>query len=425
MIHNKIQLATVLLTSSLLFIGCSGGGGSDASTPLSSTEISGQLVDNFVENADYKCEDASYGVTDANGSFTCARLPVTFSLGGLQLGKILSMPADKQIFPQDLLGLDRNDTKHKDVAAMAVLLQSCDDDKNPSNGLRISQQIKDSFIREESFDADNLNLYALDADVDLIDENDATEHLDNTVALNDALSEAIDDLPPIIIDAILTPQSLLTQELKNTLSYMGNEERLAYDVYNKLYETYPEMIQFTNIATNGERPHIKAVQLLIQKYIQDPIEFTNIDLIELNYKNTMIENMQAGTYDISAIQSLYDTLIAKGVQSAQDALEVGCIIEVTDINDLDVDIQLAQDSQASDILTTFEFLRDGSYSHYWAFDQGLKTMGVTDGCCVLGSIDGTNFCHPEYPQNENGAQDHNNESSSTQDAQGKQYGKNR
>jgi len=46
-------------------------------------------------------------------------------------------------------------------------------------------------------------------------------------------------------------------------------------------------------------------------------------------------------------------------------------------------------------LDVFNFLRDGSYKHYWAFDKGLKNMGIDNGCCSLG----TNYCHPEYPQN--------------------------
>ncbi len=178
---------------------------------------------------------------------------------------------------------------------------------------------------------------------------------------------------------------------------MGNEERLAYDVYNKLYETSP-LMQFRNIAVNGEYQHITAVQLLIQKYISSDADFTNVDMPPLQYKDTAIENMQAGVYDIQAIQDLYDALILIGQESDQKALEVGCMVEVTDINDLDADILLAQASNAVDVTEVFNFLRDGSYAHYWAFDKGLKNIGVTEGCCVLGAL----YCHPEYPQNANG-----------------------
>ncbi len=195
------------------------------------------------------------------------------------------------------------------------------------------------------------------------------------------------------------PSEKLSQELINTLAYMGNEERLAYDVYNALYEQYPNVKQFTNIATNGEYQHITLVQELIQKYkLNDDVNFTNIDLPTLGYIDTSIEDMEAGTYDIAAIQQLYDDLVAQGSTSEIDALKVGCIIEVVDVNDLNHDIALAQSENATEIVSVFETLRAGSYNHYWAFDKGLKNKGVSTGCCALGVIDGVNYCQPDYPQ---------------------------
>ena len=209
---------------------------------------------------------------------------------------------------------------------------------------------------------------------------------------------ASSELPIYVKAALASEKSTLTQELTNTISYMGNEERLAYDVYNEFYRQYGTK-QFTNIATKSEYKHITAVQELVQKYIlNDDVNFTNVDLPALGYINTPIEEMQAGTYDISTIQALYDNLVSQGSASEIDALKVGCIIEVVDVTDLDAYITLAESSNASDIVTIFNFLRDGSYNHYWSFDKGLKNQGVTDGCCSLGTIDGVDYCHPEYPQ---------------------------
>ena len=46
----------------------------------------------------------------------------------------------------------------------------------------------------------------------------------------------------------------LTQEVKDSLAYMGNEERLAYDVYMNLYDYYQksgvEIKQLYNISTS-------------------------------------------------------------------------------------------------------------------------------------------------------------------------------
>jgi len=192
--------------------------------------------------------------------------------------------------------------------------------------------------------------------------------------------------------------SFLSQELINTLSYMGNEERLAYDVYNALYVQWGTR-QFTNIANKSEVKHIQAVQDLIKKYkINDDVNFTNVDLPALGYMNTPVEQMQAGTYDISKIQRLYDDLVSEGSASEVAALQVGCKIEVIDVEDLDAYIKIAEATNVQDVVDTFNFLRDGSYNHYWSFDKALKNKGVADGCCSLG----TTYCHPEYPQNENG-----------------------
>ena len=392
---SNIKIITLSLLSSFLLLGC----GSDSnSTPVTSldTSISGQLVDNYVQNTDYVCASGESGITDIDGKFNCENLPVDFYLGSLRLGQISLLPEDAQVFPQDLVGVQRSDTQNTDVVAMAQFLQSCDEDNNSQNGLQIRQQIKDSLTTQEDFSADNIETYT----EIIVAQEDAIEHLTQTTDFVDAVNAAT-AVPLQIKEALLTSPSVLDQELRNTLSYMGNEERLAYDVYNELYAVFPNIAQFNNVATNGEYPHIQTMQLLIKKYITDYSEFTNTDLEELEYMDTAIEDMAEGTYDISSLQDLHDLLMAKGVASEQDALEVGCMVEVTDINDLERDIALAQDSNATDIEAAFDFLLTGSYSHYWAFNDGLIAMGVTDGCCVLGTLDGVNYCHPEYPQNAN------------------------
>lgn len=395
---TKFLLSTLsVISAALLFSGCGESSSSDTTTTASNTttEITGQLVDSYVENADYTCADGSSGVTDVNGTFKCKTLPVQFKLGGLKLGEIAELPSDAQVFPQDLIGVARGDVNNSDVRAMARFLQSCDDDNISSNGLRIRQEIKERIKIPIEFNPDDLNSYESDYNITLVDENRSLEHITQTTNFVDALN-SVANLPANVKEALLTSQSTLTQDLKNTLAYMGNEERLAHDLYLKLYETHPFQ-QFYNIATKSETTHIQTVQLLIKKYISDVSEFTNVDLTELNYKDANLSSMVPGTYDVKAIQDLYDTLLKKGQSSEQASLEVGCMVEVTDVNDLTSDIQTASDANATDIKTAFEFLRDGSYNHYWAFDNALKTqLGVSEGCCILGDT----YCHSEYPKNE-------------------------
>ena len=199
-------------------------------------------------------------------------------------------------------------------------------------------------------------------------------------------------LPPDVINAINAPKSALTQEVKDALAYMYSEEGLAHDVYLNIYTIQP-VSQLQNIATRAEVKHIEAVNQMAIKYDLNMTQFPDTDV---PYSIAGIGN---GVYPVAYVQYLYDLLYDKGIQSQQDALEVGCMVEVVDIEDLNRDIAAAEASAASDVVVVFNYLRNGSYNHYWAFDTGLKNMGIADGCCAVPNALGFSFCHPEYPKN--------------------------
>ncbi|MEA2100503.1 MAG: DUF2202 domain-containing protein [Campylobacterota bacterium] len=374
----------------------------DSITTDISTTITGQLVDNYVENVSYKCGDDSTGTTGSNGEFSCTTLPVEFSVGGLRLGSITTLNSDRQVFPQDLIGVDRADTNNGDVLAMAQFLQSCDNDNDLSNGIEIDEQVISGLESlDEEFDAINIEAYMAELNLPLVTTEDALEHLESTTDFTTLVNNS--SIPATLKESYLSVNSTLDDHTIEHLTFMGNEERLAFDIYNELYKIYPTINQLTNIATNGEYPHIEAMQLLIKKYDIKDTELSYI-VNPLSYEDTPIEEMEVGVYDIPAIQNLYNILYAKGSQSAQDALEVGCMVEVTDINDLDLALDDVREIDAPDVEAGFEFLIQGSYNHYWAFDSGLKNLGIVDGCCSLGVIDGVDYCKnsDEYPQAERG-----------------------
>jgi len=189
----------------------------------------------------------------------------------------------------------------------------------------------------------------------------------------------------------------LSQDLKDAITYMYNEESLAYDVYMAIYKKQT-VEQLKNIAENSETKHIEAVNQLAIKY----------DLNMTTYDPTLepysIDGISNGVYPgVDHIQFLYDTLYAKGIQSKKDALEVGCMVEVVDVIDLQEYIKLAEESNALDVLDEFNVLLAGSYNHYWAFDSALMNLkGSTDpfdGCCSVVDALGYSFCHSEYPKN--------------------------
>ena len=187
------------------------------------------------------------------------------------------------------------------------------------------------------------------------------------------------------------PAALLSDEQKYALAYMWNEEKLAKDIYLALNDLYPHQTLY-NIATRSEVEHEAAVEALVQKY---DINITNLKDYEIHYSPEELRALGPGKYAVPQVQALYDTLYVKGSQSLEDALEVGCMVEVTDVEDLDRYIEIADGKE--DLVTTFEFLRSGSYNHYWAFDQALKNLGVENGCCTLGE----RYCKTpeEFPTN--------------------------
>jgi hypothetical protein len=137
------------------------------------------------------------------------------------------------------------------------------------------------------------------------------------------------------------------------LTFMREEEKLARDTYLVLGDTW-KLTVFSNIASSEQR-HMDAILSLLQKYrLPDPATSTLI-----------------GEFNNPELQSLYDALIAKGMQSDLEALMVGGLIEETDMED----IQAAIDrSQHPDVVAVFENLMCGSRNHLRGFAANLEAF---------------------------------------------------
>jgi hypothetical protein len=134
------------------------------------------------------------------------------------------------------------------------------------------------------------------------------------------------------------------------LVFMVEEEKLARDVYEGLYEVWGELI-FKNI-TRSEQTHMDALGRLLERYdIESPVAD------------------EAGVFANPELQTLYDDLMATGSQSLADALLVGAAIEEIDI--LDLEEYLAETEQW-DIQRVYENLLRGSNNHLRAFVRELE-----------------------------------------------------
>lgn len=154
-------------------------------------------------------------------------------------------------------------------------------------------------------------------------------------------------------NAARTSLSSLSQMEKNDLLYMREEEKLARDVYLTLYETWGLAV-FSNIASS-EQSHMDAVLKLLRTYrLPDPATGNAI-----------------GEFTNPTLQSLHDQLMEKGRLSAMDALQVGGIIEETDMQDL---LGAIERSDNADIGATYENLLCGSRNHLRSFARNLESM---------------------------------------------------
>lgn len=150
------------------------------------------------------------------------------------------------------------------------------------------------------------------------------------------------------------PSESLSQEEIDGLLLMREEEKLARDVYQTLYDTWGIRI-FSNIA-QSEQTHTEAVRDLLEKYdLTDPVTDDTI-----------------GVFVNEDMQALYNSLTEEGKRSEVDALRVGATIEDLDINDLE---DLLKQTDNEDITLVYENLVRGSRNHLRAFTRQLTNRG--------------------------------------------------
>ncbi|NHN26265.1 DUF2202 domain-containing protein [Flavobacterium jejuense] len=143
---------------------------------------------------------------------------------------------------------------------------------------------------------------------------------------------------------------ILSQEEINTMRFMLEEEKVAFDVYTFLGEKWNLQV-FANIK-RSEAKHMGAMK----------------GLLERNTISYQISS-ESGVFFNEELKIMYNNLIAKGSLSVIDALEVGKAIEEKDIEDLQVAISHSNDSYTKQVYTN---LLNASYNHLNAFNRNLS-----------------------------------------------------
>jgi len=150
------------------------------------------------------------------------------------------------------------------------------------------------------------------------------------------------------------PKSDISEEEKEGLILMREEEKLARDVYVTLAGQWNIPV-FSNIS-RSEQMHMDAVKALLDRYgLEDPVK-----------------DDRTGVFTSPKLAELYKSLVEKGSNSLMDALEVGATIEDLDIKDLD---ELITKTDNQDIIVTYKNLTKGSRNHMRAFSRQITNRG--------------------------------------------------
>lgn len=152
------------------------------------------------------------------------------------------------------------------------------------------------------------------------------------------------------------PMQEISEEEKEGLLLMREEEKLARDVYLELYDLWGQQT-FSNIA-QSEHTHTMEVKALLDRYeIEDPVTTD-----------------ERGVFTNEELQILYDSLVEQGSSSLVDALTVGALVEDLDIKDLE---DLIAEADNEDIIYTYTNLKMGSENHLRSFTRQLERNGAS------------------------------------------------
>jgi hypothetical protein len=152
------------------------------------------------------------------------------------------------------------------------------------------------------------------------------------------------------------PTEPLDDAEKARILFIREEEKLAYDVYQTMFDIYGVNV-FQNIP-NSELSHMEAMLTIIRKYnLTDPME-----------------TKDRGVYANPVLQSIYTQLVSQGRVSLLAAYQVGATIEDLDISDLNSSLAVTNNQ---DVRLVYDFLNKGSRNHMRSFYKNIKNWNGT------------------------------------------------
>jgi hypothetical protein len=162
-------------------------------------------------------------------------------------------------------------------------------------------------------------------------------------------------LAQLITDIAACTAGQISDEERDDLMMMREEEKVARDVYLRLYDRWG-LPPFANIS-GSEQVHMDGMLALLEHYgLPDPAE-----------------GMDVGQFRNPAMQALYDRLTQQGLKSERDAVQVGLLIEELDIADLRA---ATSRTDKPEILAVYANLERGSRNHLRAFHRWMQRLNL-------------------------------------------------
>ena len=231
--HTKNLNVVCAITLTAMTVVACGGSGSEEGPVLT-----GVFVDSPVAGMKYVTPTVS-GVTTADGEFNYrAGEAVVFSVGNLALPVVI---ASDTVTPLDMTTTD--DINDAAVINVARLLQSLDEDGDPSNGIVISQETTSAFEAAEVFDAtDNTAVgtavnKAFNGEREAVSSNDAMSHFVETLSENSNSVASLGQLQHLVpVDQTYAGDTLLVDGSNFALTRNGVTATGATVVQNGVYQ---------------------------------------------------------------------------------------------------------------------------------------------------------------------------------------------
>jgi hypothetical protein len=256
---NKYSLLSLAVFSVLA--GC--GGDSSDNAPAKPS-ITGVFLDGAVENLDYVAGTAAKSSTTAKGEFTCyAGDTVSFSIGGIALG---SAACAATITPLQLAGV--TDIKDAKVVNRLLALQLLDDDSDPSNGIKLTAEVKTALAAKSAdFTAAaaafntalGANLTAAGAKYAARSVDDSRralvrEHFEDTLAskVGTPVNETFSQTTPLGAVAVTVTRYQMQAASSFYIPYEGSNAKVKEEFPLGFLPSYGSSIAFKGTNANGD-----------------------------------------------------------------------------------------------------------------------------------------------------------------------------